>query len=123
MSFSKYDSKLTLDSILNTPENQFFDRKSASIKIPKLAEAIVGFANADGGLIAIGINDGQLQGILSQGNIKINDFIQCGFEKCIPSVKYTSEKITVTKENGTKDEILLLHIEPSFDKIHKTETD
>lgn len=53
MSFSKYDSKLTLNSLLQTPEHQFFDRKSANIKIPKLAEAIVGFANADGGLLAI----------------------------------------------------------------------
>lgn len=123
MSFSKYDSKLTLNSLLQTPENQFFDRKSANIKIPKLAEAIVGFANADGGLLAIGIEDGKLQGVQSQGNVKINDFLQCGFEKCFPSVKYQAERIKVTKDNGSEDEIILLHVEPSSDKVHKTEMD
>jgi ATP-dependent DNA helicase RecG len=57
---SKYNSKITLDSLLNEKENQFFDRKSASIKINKLAEAIIGFANADGGLIVVGIEDGKI---------------------------------------------------------------
>lgn len=123
MIFSKYDSKLSINVLLEMNESQFYDRKSAGIKVQKLAEAIVGFANADGGIIAVGIVDGNVQGILSQGNIKVNDFIQCGFEKCFPSVNYKYERIEVTKENGKKDEILLLHIEPSMDKVHKTEAD
>lgn len=123
MGFSKYHSKLNLDFLLNTNENQFFDRKSGGIKINKLAEAIVGFANADGGLLAIGIEDGKVQGVLSQGNTKVNDILQCGFEKCIPSVNYRYENIKVTKDNGKEDEIILLHIEPSIDKVHKTEAD
>ncbi|MBT2641719.1 putative DNA binding domain-containing protein [Bacillus sp. ISL-41] len=123
MGFSKYDSKLTLEFLLETNENQFYDRKSASIKIPKLAEAIVGFANADGGLIAVGIDDRKIQGVLSQGNTKVNDLIQCGFEKCFPSVNFKHEKIEVIKDNGKRDEIILIHIEPSIDTVHKTEAD
>ncbi|MBE1554262.1 ATP-binding protein [Sporosarcina limicola] len=123
MVFSKHDSKLSLDVLLDMNESQYFDRKSASIKVQKLAEAIVGFANADGGLLAIGIENGKALGILSQGNIKVNDFIQCGFEKCFPSVNYKFERINIVKENGKEDEILLLHIEPSVDKVHKTEAD
>lgn len=123
MAFSKHDSRLTLDYLLNTEEDQFFERKSADIKIKQLAEAIVGFANADGGLIAIGIKDNKLQGVLSQGSTKINDILQCGFEKCIPSVKYQYERINITKDNGNNDEIILLHIEPSIDMVHKTESD
>ncbi|QBK26766.1 ATP-dependent DNA helicase RecG [Ureibacillus thermophilus] len=120
---SKYNSKITLDFLLNEKENQFFDRKSASIKINKLAEAIVGFANANGGLIVVGIEDGKIQGVLSQGNTKVNDIIQCGFQKCIPSVNYKYENIPVKKDNGKEDEIILLHVEPSVDKVHKTEAD
>lgn len=123
MGISKYSPKLTLDFLLNSKEDQLFDRKSASIKIPKLAEAIVGFANADGGLIAIGIDDRKLQGVLAQGNTKVNDIIQCGFEKCFPSVNYKYEKINVIKENGKEDELILLHIEPSVNTVHKTEAD
>lgn len=123
MRISIYNPKLSLDFLLNSNEDQFFDRKSASIRISKLAEAMVGFANADGGLLAIGINDGKIEGILSQGNTKVNDIIQCGFEKCFPSVNYKFEKIVVTKDNGKEDQIILLHIEPSIDQAHKTEAD
>lgn len=123
MGFSKYDSKLTLDFVLNTDESQFFERKSSGVRIKKLAEAIVAFANANGGIIAIGIRDNKLEGVSSLSSIKVNDFLQCGFEKCIPSVKYQYEKIEVIKDNGKNDEIILLHIEPSIDKIHKTESD
>lgn len=123
MDLSKYDSSLTLKSLLIMPEGAYYDRKSAKIAISKLAEAIIGFANADGGMIAIGIENGKLQGILSQGNTKINDFIQCGFEKCFPSVNYKYERIAIVKKNRKEDELLLLHIQPSIDKVHKTEAD
>src|SRR5690625_2201520 len=106
MGFSEYDSKLTLDFVLNTGESQFFERKSAGISIKKLTEAIIGFANADGGLIAVGIKDNELQGVLAQGNVRVNDILQSGFEKCIPSVKYRYEKIPVIKDNGKNDEII-----------------
>lgn len=123
MAFSNYDSKLTLEKILNMGENYAFDRKSAGISIKKLAEAMIGFANAEGGLIVLGVKARQIEGILSQGNVKINDFLQCGFLKCHPSLNFKSERIEVTKPNGKLDEIILLHIEPSVDVVHKTEAD
>ncbi|MBB5150575.1 ATP-binding protein, partial [Ureibacillus thermosphaericus] len=41
----------------------------------------------------------------------------------IPSVNYKFENIPVKKANGKEDAIILLHIEPSVDKVHKTEAD
>lgn len=124
MSLSKHDSKLTMEYLL-TPgvEGQYFDRKSASITIAKLTETVIALANGDGGTIAIGIRDRVIEGIDSQGNVKINDFIQCGFEKCIPSVRYTYEKIPVTKANGNADNLLFIHVEPSNDRVHKNDAD
>lgn len=80
MNWSKYEPSLTLNDLLTRAEGAYYDRKSAKISISKLAESIIGFANADGGMIAIGIENRKLQGIYSQGNTKVNDFIQCGFE-------------------------------------------
>ena len=62
---------ITIEEALTRPEDQYFDRKNSSINISKLSEAIVGLANANGGSIAIGINDGKFVGINSQGNTKI----------------------------------------------------
>jgi len=42
-----------IHEIINRSEGQYFDRKSAKIKIPKLVETILAFANADGGTIAL----------------------------------------------------------------------
>ncbi|TCL38873.1 ATP-dependent DNA helicase RecG [Anaerospora hongkongensis] len=123
VSLSKYNAKLTTDfQLAPGMESQYFDRKSAGIALAKLAEAIVAFANADGGTIAIGIKDKQFEGINSQGNTRINDFIQCGFDKCRPSVKSTYEFADVTKPNGKADQILFLHIEADKERVHETES-
>ncbi|CVK18400.1 ATP-binding protein [Sporomusa sphaeroides] len=121
---SKYNTNLTMEFLL-TPgvESQYFDRKSASISIAKLTETVIAFANADGGTIAIGIKDRAIEGIDAQGNVKINDFIQCGFEKCIPSVRYTPEFVDVIKNNGNSDRLLFLHIEASSDRVHRNSAD
>jgi ATP-dependent DNA helicase RecG len=89
----------------------------------KLVETIIALANADGGTIAIGIEDGKIVGINDQGNIKINDFIQCSFDKCVPAIKVNHEFIDVIKDNNKKDRILLINIEPSIHKVHKTISD
>jgi len=57
-----------------------------------------------------------------QGNTRINDFIQCGFDKCRPSVKFTHEVAEIMKENGNGDRILFLHIEADKERIHETES-
>lgn len=115
--------KMKIDEIISIGESQYFDRKSSKIHINKLAETIIAFANADGGTIAIGVEDGKITGINNQGNIKINDFIQCSFDKCIPPAKVNYEFIDVVKENGKEDRILLIHVDPSIDKVHKTISD
>jgi ATP-dependent DNA helicase RecG len=41
--------------------DQWFDRKSARIEARKLAEALIGFANADGGTVVVGLHDGSVR--------------------------------------------------------------
>lgn len=114
---------LDINNLIRINESQYFDRKSASIKINKLVEAIVAFANANGGIIAIGIDNGNITGIKSQGNKKINDFIQAGFDYVIPSAKVSPVFIDVVNKSGEQDQVLLLEIDSSFDRVHKTTAD
>ena len=46
-----------IKSLVLATENQIFDRKSFLIEAKSLANIIVAFANADGGDVAIGIED------------------------------------------------------------------
>lgn len=54
---------LTLEYLSNEKEGQYLDRKSARIKPSDIARHIVAFANANGGVLAIGIEDnGEITG-------------------------------------------------------------
>ena len=48
--------------LLAEPEGQWFDRKSARTKPRDLAIPLISFANADGGMLAIGLHDGKCEG-------------------------------------------------------------
>lgn len=55
MSFSKFDTSITMEYLTKTKENLYFDRKSAKVGNQELANEIASFANANGGVTAIGI--------------------------------------------------------------------
>ena len=48
---------MTIDEVLAFEEMQIFERKSINVDAKALAIALVAFANADGGIVAIGISD------------------------------------------------------------------
>lgn len=76
----------TIEDYKTLPEGQTFDRKSARIEPKALAIIMVAMANADGGTIAIGIeDDGSVSGIDEYYN-HINDLLRVPFDYCIPSI-------------------------------------
>lgn len=48
--------------LLEAVEDQWFERKSTRTEARKLAEAMVGFANADRGVIVVGLHGGVVEG-------------------------------------------------------------
>ena len=55
---------MTIEEMCTTTEKQLFDRKSAKIDATAIATPMIAFANADGGLLAVGIEDnGEITGI------------------------------------------------------------
>lgn len=116
---SKYNSKLTLKYMTTNKENKFFDRKSAKVKPSDIAPWVLAFANAEGGTIIIGISDKtmRVEGINEFGEDKINQFLNIPKDYCRPMPEYKEEFIDVTNYKGKTDRILLLHIEPSIDRI------
>jgi ATP-dependent DNA helicase RecG len=116
-------STINIKDILNLQEGQYFERKSAKIDVKKVAIALIAFANADGGLIAIGVHDGKIEGISGQGSIKTNDFIQCKITHCTPAVRANERFLEVVNSKGQKDHILLIQVEPSRKTVHKTMAD
>lgn len=122
---SKINPILSLDFILNAPEDKMFDRKSCLVSVPALARLISAFANASGGTIVIGINEKtkEIEGINGLGTDKINDLIAAPNDCCRPMPQYVEEFLPVTDRNGKPNRILLLHIDTSTDQVIRTSND
>ncbi|MFT3971149.1 MAG: ATP-binding protein [Micropruina sp.] len=54
--------------LLSLPEDQWFDRKSIRVRAQDLDRPLTAFANAEGGVIVIGLSDGRVEGIRSQAS-------------------------------------------------------
>lgn len=94
-------------------EKQIMDRKSARIKAVDLAVPIVAMANADGGYLAIGIEDnGTITGI-DDYEKNLNELLRVPFDYCIPSVQVDLKTMDVTDSKGNSNHILRMQVFPS----------
>jgi Predicted transcriptional regulator containing an HTH domain and an uncharacterized domain shared with the mammalian protein Schlafen len=99
-------------------ENQVLDRKKAVIHPKEIAKHLSAFANAEGGTLAIGIeDDGEITGFKTPKTKSIEMYLEAPFDFMNRIPKYKSERLNVKNSTGEKDEILLFHVEPSYDSI------
>lgn len=97
--------------LLSVPEDQWFDRKSFRIKPKDLAKTIVGMANAEGGVIAVGITDREFDGLPTAG--QGNDLRQTPLDHTDPTVRVRIETLEVNEDA----EVFLFHVLPS-ERVH-----
>ena len=113
----------TIEDIKDRPEGQTFDCKSVKIEPKALAVPIVAMANADGGMLAIGISDKtrRIEGI-DQHTVHVNELLKVPFSLCIPSVNIKPEYIPCIDSEGKPNHVLLLHI-PASATLHANQAD
>lgn len=111
-----------IKSLVLATENQIFDRKSFLIETKSLANIIVAFANADGGDVAIGIeDDGRITGI-NHNQKHLNELLRVPFDYCVPSVEVETEFINCRDFQNKENRILLMHVLQSAD-LHTNQAD
>lgn len=99
-------------------ENQILKRKRAAIQPKDVAVQISAFANAEGGRLIIGVeDDGELTGFKIDKARDINNYIEAPFDFLTRIPKYEIEKIGFENAQGEADEMLIFHVEPSYDSI------
>lgn len=98
--------------LLAIPENQWYDRKSARVAPRDLAKAEIAFANAEGGMIIVGLRDDRVEGIEAQGP-RLNDLRQAAMDHTQPLVRTHIQEIECINEGGNADHLLAIEVEPS----------
>lgn len=112
----------SIEEIRFTTERQQFDRKSPRIDAPSIATSIIAFANADGGLIAVGVeDDGEITGI-DAFTKNINESLRASFDFCKPSAQVATETIDCIDTNGHPNRILLVRV-PRSGQLHTNHKD
>ncbi len=114
---------MTIQEIISRKEDQTFDRKSIQIEPKALAVPIVAFANADGGVIAIGVSDKtrKIEGV-DQHTEKLNELLRVPFDFCNLSVSVTCSYMSCMDKDGNENRILLMEIPASF-SLHTNQAD
>lgn len=97
--------------LLAAPEDQWFDRKSARVEPRRLAEALVGFANADGGVIAVGLHAGTVEGIRGWSR-NVNSLRQAALDFTEPTVRVSATTCPCTNSRGEADDLLVFDVPP-----------
>lgn len=105
------------------PEGQTFDCKSVRINPKDLANTIVAMANADGGLIVVGVSDKNrhIEGV-DQDRTHLNEVLRTPFDFCIPTVSVKTEYLSCTDMYGNANHVLLMYI-PASPRLHANQAD
>ncbi len=103
------------------PEDQWFERKSARIEPRSLADALIGMANADGGILVVGLRSGTIEGT-DRIPAKRNELMQASLDYCEPPLRVSQRLIACRSERGESDHLLVIEAQPG-DVVHANRRD
>ena len=108
-------------ALLELVEDQWLDRKSARVAGRDLANSMIGFANADGGFIVVGLHEGKVEG-LGNNPKRENELLQANLDFCVPPVRAQARHVDCVNEREEPDRLLVLEIQPS-EVVHANQKD
>ena len=124
MTANQVDAALAADRsdvgrrLLALPEDQWFDRKSIRVRAQDLDRPLTAFANAEGGVIVIGLSDGRVEGIRSHAS-KQNAIRQAALDFTVPPVRAHVEQVGCINDAGEVDALLVIRVDPG-ELVHET---
>lgn len=112
------------------PEGQWFERKGSRVAARDLAKALVAFANADGGVVVVGLHKDRkkasekcrVEGIDRSGSKLLASWQQAAIDFTLPVVPISTALLACHNDSGEKDHLLIFHIRKS-NVLHATVAD
>src|SRR6266849_6532060 len=93
-----FDEPPKVSDLLARREDQWFDRKSFRTDARALADVMIGFANADGGRVAVGVREGRIEGVNSSIE-HLNELLQAAIDFSQPPVRHSSILLDCMEES------------------------
>lgn len=110
------------DALLALPEDQWFERKSARVSGRDLADSLIGFGNAEGGTVVIGLWNGRTEGTDALAQRR-NEQMQAAIDYTVPPVRARSRLVGCLREDGASDHLLVIDVEPGDGVVHANRKD
>lgn len=107
--------------LLALREGQWLERKSNRIAPRELANDLIGFANADGGFVVVGLHDGVIEGESSTPG-RVDAQMQANIDFCHPPVPARHRQVECIDRDGEASDLLVFEIESS-NVVHTNQKD
>jgi len=109
------------EKLLVLREDQWLERKSSRVAPRDLGNALIGFANADGGIVVVGLHDGTVEGV-GESSPRRNAQMQANIDFCNPPVRAHHRLIPCIDGRGETNHLLAIEVESS-DVVHANQRD
>lgn len=103
--------------VLALDEDQWLERKSSRVGAKELGIALVAFANAEGGVVVVGLHGGRVEGT-KEDVAKVNELRQAAVDYTVPPVPHRVEQTDCLNESGDADTLLVFRVPPS-ESVHE----
>jgi len=107
--------------LLEVPEDQWLERKSPRVAAKDLARTLIGFANADGGIVVVGLAEGKVEGVDGHPG-KVNALMQANIDFCRPPVRASHRFVACVDGNGHSARLLVFEVDSS-PTVHTNQRD
>lgn len=103
--------------LTDRPEGQYFERVSVRTEPRAIGDLMIGFANAEGGVIAIGIHSKVVEGTDGVAHL-VNGWRQAAMDFTDPPVRHEFKLFPFRRPDGTRDNLALIEVEAS-ETVHE----
>jgi ATP-dependent DNA helicase RecG len=107
--------------LLALRESQWLERKSNRVSARDLANELIGFANADGGLLVVGLHDGEVEGA-SHAPGRLEAQMQANIDFCTPPVPARCQAVECVDSRGESNDLLVFEVKSS-NVVHANQKD
>ena len=107
------------EALLELPESQWFERKSGRVTAKKAAETVIAFANAEGGVLVIGVSNGVVDGVTPK---LLNDLQQLALDHTEPAVP-TRVDVLEALNDGARHHVVVIRVAVGDYVVHTTKSD